>query len=821
MRGPGITGKFLLAALVVFASLPERLQAEAGNPGAKGRDRGFPPSVSRAEPGPRNPNPGITSHFLPARMTPRDGAQLALFRKLASRFRTDSTRHWEFRDGELRVTHDLIQELTGGGVPVSGPGKRLASILAEIHGLDFRASGPGFGAYLPDDKWLLDSPQWALHNQGTTLGDRPGKPGVDIGITKVWDKFGGSDTLVIAVLDAGFDFRHPELKGRNWVNKAEADGLPGVDDDNNGYVDDSLGWDFVDRDNLPQDVHGHGTYVSSIIAARLDNGEGIAGVLAEGKIMPIRVLDATGHGEQSNIAKAIHYAVENGAHAINFSIGGTSDNAAMRSAFQAARDRGIPVIVAAGNDGRDLDAAPAYPAAYNYENMIVVAAHDHAGLLSPFSNYGRTSAHLAAPGELVMVCGLPPPKIAWREDFEVAELDRWAVSSGGFALSDQEPLEGKRSLAWTAGQNNDSAVTLEHIDLRGIKGGALLLQMEFRQAHAFDVVIVEGNKKESPLWREIAVIGSGVKTGWIMAFGLHDFDGSEFRIRVRTSLPSRFSSSARILKIDGMSVTVPDSVPAAEPVYLVVDGTSAAAPHVAAYVGLQRLACARTAIPWSRALALSGVVPEPSLTGKVSTNGRLDAYKGLEFYLSTLPDFLVRDSTVTYWKSGDKVEYSLELSPRPEEGYRFSESGLPEGAYLDGAGRLVWSPDPSQAGDYTVRLLAVGPTTLRRRLDFSVEAQGPTVAIRPSGATQFREPGIWRIAGKSFRLRPELTSGRHRVEIVGKDAAGKTRMIKKAWMDASEFRSRWEWPVREGGVLAAGITHLQVSVDGAGLLPVP
>lgn len=821
MRGSLKTGRSLFAACLIFASPPEASPADAGQSKNLGRERESPQYLSRAKSGPPAPNPEASSGFLPTRMTPRDGAQLALFRKLATRFRTDSTRHWEIRDGELRLSHDLIQDLTGEGLQASGLGKRLASILVENHGLQFIPSGRAFGAYLPNDKWLQEAPQWGLHNPGTTLGERPGKEGVDIGMSKVWDKFGGSDTLVIAVLDAGFDFLHPDLKGRHWVNKAEAEGLPGVDDDNNGYVDDSIGWDFVERDNHPQDAHGHGTYISSVIAARFDNGEGIAGVLAEGKIMPLRVLDASGHGNQTHITKAIHYAVENGAHAINFSIGGNTDSPALRTAFQAARDRGVPVIVAAGNNGWDLDATPTYPAAYNYANLLVVAAHDHAGRLSSFSNYGATSAHLAAPGEFVLVCGLPAPMVAWSEDFEAAALDGWTVSAGGFALSSQDPLEGLQSLAWSGGRNNDTAMAPDYLDLRGKKGGALRFRMDYKPAHGFDAVIIEGNKKDSSLWREIAVIGSEVKAEWSMAFGLQDFDGFEFRVRIRTTLPSRFSASARALKIDGISMTLPDPDRPADPVYTVVDGTSVAAPHVAAYVGLQRLACDRTATPWTRSLALNGIAAEPALAGKVSTDGRLDAYKGLEFYLSSLPDFRVLDSAVTTWKSGEKVQYTLGLNPTPGEAYLFSENGLPDGATLDGAGRLVWSPGPAQAGKHTLRLLAVGPTTMRKRFDFTVEAEGQVVAVRPSGASRDPDPGILRIAGKSFRIRPGMASGRHLVEIVGMDAAGKIRILQRRWMDASEFRGQEDWPVRDRLFPAAAFTHLQVRVDGAALAPLP
>jgi hypothetical protein len=366
--------------------------------------------------------------------------------------RLDSTRHWEIKDGRLRISYDLMQDLAGGTLaPGEGRlGDKLAAILA-ARGVAMEASVPAGANYLPGDPQLLAAPQWAVHNTGAAFGDRPGTAGIDVGIEKVWDKFSGSDSLVVAVVDAGFDFQHPDLKGRNWINKAEANGKPGVDDDGNGYVDDSLGWDFVDNDNDPSDVHGHGTITSSLIAAGFDNQIGIAGAVAHARIMPIRVLDASGHGDEAVIAKGIQYAVRNGAKAINFSIGGSADNPAMKAAFQAAQTAGVPIIVASGNDGIDLNLHPTYPASYPFDNIIVVAAHDHAGLMSKFSNFGRTAVHLAAPGEFITACTLPDPVYPWGSYFETDDIG-WD-SVGAWRLTKVAPLERTQSIEWVAGSN--------------------------------------------------------------------------------------------------------------------------------------------------------------------------------------------------------------------------------------------------------------------------------------------------------------------------------------------------------------------------------
>ena len=187
-------------------------------------------------------------------------------------------------------------------------------------------------------------------------------------------------------------------------------------------------------------------------------------------------------------------------------------------------------------------------------------------------------------------------------------------------------------------------------------------------------------------------------------------------------------------------------------------------------------------------MALAGTVPEASLAGVMSTGGRLDAYKGLEFYLSTLPDFRVEDSTVGSWTGGARVEYSLSLSPFPQEKYTFGETGLPEGADIDGAGKLTWTPNAGQAGEYIVRLTAEGPSTLRKMIRFTV-LEPQTVSLGTQGGSREGPAGarIWTVAGRRFLLRPELESGSHLVEVLGTDASGKVHLLKRDWMHGSAF----------------------------------
>lgn len=755
--------------------------------------------------------PSLSARFQPVHLIPEDVNQLKKFKILASGFHSDSTHHYSIRSGRLEISYDLLQDLHAGTLSDTGAdyGSRLTSYLGNHHGLRFQASGSSFGVYTPDDEWYANSPQWALHNTGTTIADRPGKAGVDINVEKVWDKFGGSDSLIIAVVDAGFGFQHPELKSKNWRNMAEVLGKPNVDDDNNGFVDDSVGWDFVDNDNFPDDFNGHGTNVSSVIAAAFDNGKGIAGVVPQCRIMPIRVLDASGMGKQDDIAKGIMYAINNGARVINFSIGGDVDNAAMRAAFQAARDKGVPIVVAAGNDGQDIEMTPSYPASYTFDNLLVVAAHDHAGLFCGFSNFGKTSVDIAAPGELVLVAGLPNPLSVWKEGFEATGLSAWTLSVGAFALSTTAPIVDKQSLTWVTG-SNVTATSAAYIDLTGREGCMLKLQATYHPANAYDALIIEGNAEGSALWTTLGVVTADVSANYMLTYGLQGFDGVKFKLRFRTS--AKLSSSGRILKIDGLEITAHDPNPIDRNIYKVVAGTSIAAPHMTGYVAMQRVACDRMGLVWNRTRALAGVVQEPAFTGKVATGGRLDILKGLQFYLSTLPDFHVMDSSVLSWRVGDQVRYTLDLTPVPVFTYQYSLGGLGTSAIVDGAGKVLWVPAPNDTGMHIVTLTATGPTVLRKRFNLQVLQNLPVRNFENHAIK--RDKGItWWLGGQGFLISPEKLVGRHWVEIQGMDALGKVQVLKKAWMEPNNFMHPWE--VTPIPLL---FSQIQVSVDGL-LLP--
>ena len=217
-----------------------------------------------------------------------------------------------------------------------------------------------------------------------------------INAPEAWAQGYTGQGVVVAVVDTGVQFSHPDLNSQIYINAGEIGGN-GIDDDHNGYVDDTSGWDFYSNDNYADDGNGHGTHVAGIIAAAA-NGFGATGVAPGAKIMPIRVLGSDGSGSTNSVAAGIRYAVDNGADIINLSLGGPLSSV-IQTAIQYAQQRNVLVVSAAGNESASL---PTYPArlSASLSNVISVGAYSSAGAIASFSNDVGTSAavQVDAPG---------------------------------------------------------------------------------------------------------------------------------------------------------------------------------------------------------------------------------------------------------------------------------------------------------------------------------------------------------------------------------------------------------------------------------------
>jgi subtilisin family serine protease len=239
--------------------------------------------------------------------------------------------------------------------------------------------------------------QWGLHNTGQQVNGITGSPDADIDAPEAWDNSTGSNTVIIAVIDSGVHYTHPDLVSNMWIN---ADEIPGnnIDDDNNGYIDDVYGWNFYDGNNDPNDGNSpvyHGTHCAGILGAVGNNGVGVCGVTWNIKIMSLRTTDAYGSSYTSDDILAINYANANGASIISNSWGGYEYDQALKDAIDNSP---TVVVCSAGNDNTNTDTSPFYPASFNSPNIISVAATDSSDYKAAFSNYGPISVDLGAPG---------------------------------------------------------------------------------------------------------------------------------------------------------------------------------------------------------------------------------------------------------------------------------------------------------------------------------------------------------------------------------------------------------------------------------------
>ena len=204
----------------------------------------------------------------------------------------------------------------------------------------------------------------------------------------------------IAILDTGIDTDHPDLKKNLF--KSEDKPNNNKDDDKNGYVDDTYGFNTIAGKGSGEDDDGHGTHVAGIVAAHGNNSEGIAGVCWSANLIAVKFMNSRGKGSTSNAIEGIEYAVKRGAKIINGSFGSSSKSSALKDAVEYAKDHKALLVVAAGNAGDNIDKHPTYPASYGDKNILAVAATTSDDDLASFSNFGSEDVDVAAPGDNIL-----------------------------------------------------------------------------------------------------------------------------------------------------------------------------------------------------------------------------------------------------------------------------------------------------------------------------------------------------------------------------------------------------------------------------------
>ncbi len=252
---------------------------------------------------------------------------------------------------------------------------------------------------------------WGLSNLGqNSPGGVEGSPRADIGVLEAWKITPGKRDIVVAVIDTGIDYLHPDLKDNIWTNEQELKGSLGVDDDGNGYIDDVYGWDFIAAqnatahpggqpgDNEPLDDNGHGTHCAGTIAAIKDNNLGVVGVAPNVRVMALKAFDDQGQSSGVDTFRAIRYGMEKKAQVLSNSWGTRANTRLIESAVKKANEQGVVFVAAAGNAGKNTDRSPVYPANYDVPNIISVGASDNNDRPAVFSNFGESSVDVFAPG---------------------------------------------------------------------------------------------------------------------------------------------------------------------------------------------------------------------------------------------------------------------------------------------------------------------------------------------------------------------------------------------------------------------------------------
>lgn len=541
--------------------------------------------------------------------------------------------------------------------------------------------------YLPNDPGM--DHQWALDNVGQVVEGYVGVPGADLDAALAWDITSGDPTVVVAVLDSGCDYRHPDLAANIWTNAGEiADN--GIDDDNNGFVDDYYGWDFSDNDPDPQDSTGHGTHVAGIIAARGDNSLGISGVAWQARIMAVRFIDAFDTGYTSDAIAAIRYAVSHGARIINCSWGANENSVALRD--EIANTDAL-FICAAGNSGRDNDTTGFYPAGYDADNIIAVAATNQMDQLTYFSNFGRESVDVAAPG--IRIYSLQNGRqTIWQEHFSDQDMDGWTTGGSGNTWSVATPpaLVDAPALATSPEQNYaDNADTWAQpasVDFALASAPQLTFRLIGGSEADCDHLFVETSTDGTHWSPQPLMVGNTVQTDGISGTLPYwmpvrvDLNPWEHHPQLLWRL--RFESNSSVTHggfyLDAFEL----ATAAAQDAYTYMDGTSMAAAYVSGLAALLLSQDGELTPLELKSFIENSVDVDLNLLDALASGGRINAFNALTLLndLSLSASTSAADRIVLSWQALAPLESEV-LIERRAEGQNYFETIAQVGPQTD------------------------------------------------------------------------------------------------------------------------------------------
>ena len=525
-----------------------------------------------------------------------------------------------------------------------------------------------YAAATPNDANF--SSLWGMHNTGQTGGTAD----ADIDAPEAWDVSTGSAGVIVAVIDSGIDYNHPDLAANIWANPGEVAGN-GVDDDGNGIIDDVHGYDAANDDSDPMDDNGHGTHCAGTVGAVGNNSSGVAGVNWNVRVMALKFLTAAGSGSDADAIECIDYIIyEKQNHgqnvvAINASWGGTGggDSGLLRDAIEDANDAGIVFCAAAGNGGSDgvgdnNETTHHYPSDYTLPGIISVMATDHNDAKTDFSNYGTTSVDLAAPGQSVLST-VPGIYRAQSGDIFFDDVEsgagNWVTSGTNNSwgiTTDQEIFENPSfpvpspTHFWSDRpgadyqSNTDSYLTYNaDINLSSYAGQTIYFGIGVAAyvEDYWDHAYVQFSSNGGSTWATIADF-----TGFANYWGYYAWEIPEsykvanFRMRFRFTADGSVEYDGWLIDNIGIGTSLTYS-------YESWGGTSMACPHVAGAVGLMASVFPAETVAERKARILDNVDVKGGLSTYCVTSGRLNLY-------NSISDGLVTDSiTVTSPNGGE------------------------------------------------------------------------------------------------------------------------------------------------------------------------
>jgi hypothetical protein len=471
---------------------------------------------------------------------------------------------------------------------------------------------------------------WGLHNSGQRVNGTTGAADADMDLPEAWgicSQCTGSQTVIGAILDTGIGYNHPDLSNNIWINPNE---IPdnGLDDDNNGYIDDFRGWDFVGNDNDNIDYGIHGTHVAGTAVAEGNNAYGLSGVCWKAKIIPLRVLDASGNGYVSDIIEAVEYAnaLQVQLTAMNMSFSGGGFSQFLKEAIEASS---AVVVCSAGNSASNNDDTPNYPAGYDCPNIIAVAATDQHDSLARFSNYGPFSVDLAGPGTNVYST-VPSRVVIWSDNFDDGDMSDWTTgginNTWGITASKfwSSPHSLTDSPAGNYQNHTNSWARIGPLNFSTDVGIRVRFQINGVCEYHWDKLYIEASNDLS-YWYGGWITGLYTGMWFSINTDFTDFDGESavyFRFRLSTD-PSITEDG---FYIDDVAFTAHSDIFNGDE-YAFKDGTSMATPHIFGLCLLTQAFDSNLSNLEIKEAIEGNVDIIPSLVGKVATNGRANAYK--------------------------------------------------------------------------------------------------------------------------------------------------------------------------------------------------